>query len=335
MKLLVTKWDLGVGDHLWLEDSQPSDYIDNVVCEGCRAEMVPISQIENSHGAIGLRTGYCPTCGYIKRIRNLPLDWYKEHFSKRWLKRREEDVVENIYLFERLKPYIKPKGAVLDIGCGLGEMLLAFKHLNYDTYGVEPSEERGGKAQKYIKNVMIGTGEKYLETCSRKFDVISFFNVLQFVSDPFYLLGLAADKLNDGGLIFMKIGLFHKKNSFCQFSHLGVIHSSLSLYTFQMLLKEKQLVPIAYSEYPHEIILKKDTDGSALDTPNKIVEKMEIKDIENHVGNSLNIKWLRLFKRGSCKFHGRTVYLKSTHTIRQMLPVRFVYNTSSVPILLK
>ena len=217
MDIIVEKWEMKQSDHLWLEDSLLKDYILSDICDGCGATMESISQIANAHGEIGLITGYCPACGYIKRIQNLSSEWYEKHFSKKWLVKREEDVIEDSYLYNRLKPYIKQEGVILDVGCGLGERLLPFEKSGYDVYGVEPSEERSGKASKVLDNIVTGTGEEFLENCNKEFDVIYFFNVLQFVANPFYLLEIAAEKLKVGGIIFLKIGLFQNKGNFCQF----------------------------------------------------------------------------------------------------------------------
>ncbi len=52
-----------------------------------------------------------------------------------------------------------------------------------------------------MKNIEIGTAESYLANSKEKFDLIYFFNVLQFLENPYKVLELAINKLTENGKI--------------------------------------------------------------------------------------------------------------------------------------
>lgn len=334
MKILVEEMTIVDGDHLFLEDTSSNDYIDNKECDGCGSEMKPISKIQNTKGDVGLVTGLCPKCGYIKRIRNLSSEAYKNHFSNKWLVRRDEEIAENPYVYSRLKPYINQTGLVLDVGCGLGGSLLPFYKLGYDVYGVEPSKHRSEKGKAVMDNIETGTAEGYLGSISRKFDVIYFFDVLQYIENPFYVLEMAINHLTEDGKIFIKMGAFGHKSNFSQSSHLGINKNFVNLYSVLPLLKALNVFPVDYIHEPCELILsKKESPKSsqiialAVKTDENLVKK--------YVNKSLKLTRLKWLGGVTLKYQGRKTILKAERPVGDIFPVIFEHENNLVPILLK
>ena len=239
MKIEVKNWSFNNNDHLWLEDSDPNNYIYDDICEGCGSKMNEIAIIKNHKSQAGLITGLCPNCGYVKRLNNLPEEWFSEHFAKRWLKGKnshisdQQTLKEDHYVFNKLFKYM-PNDlnlSVLDAGCGIGQRLMPFNDYGFKVFGFDPSEHRTKIASDVMDNIEVNSAEDYFQDTNENFDVVYFFNVLQFVKDPFIVIEEASKKLSDGGLLFFSVGQFYNDANYVQFSHLGVIRSFLSLFS--------------------------------------------------------------------------------------------------------
>jgi len=338
MKVFVESWKDAQSDHCWLDESSCEDYVEDPTCYGCGCTMEVISEVLNSKGEVGLVSGLCPSCGYVKRTRNLSDNWYSNHFSKNWLKKRvNEQVVEDRYLYDLLVPFLGNKGRVLDVGCGIGTRLIPFKKAGFDVYGVEPSEKRSSTASSILGNVETATGEDYFSNCSCSFDLIYFFDVLQFIKNPFKLLSLAAERLEEEGLIYIHAGTFYLDHNFCQFSHIGVLQSFLSLYSLKKLFSDLNLSVALYSERPFEVVLRK---GRVEERSKSILEgskKITRRDLERFAQKTLKMYRLRIFRKVKLKLHfrGREVIIRIKGPFDKHFPISFIHNTSNLPILLK
>ncbi len=337
MKILVESWTSAETDHCWLDETFLEDYVEDSTCYGCGTTMEVLSEVVNSRGETGLVSGLCPDCGFVKRTRNLSNDWYSHHFSKNWLKQRVgEQVIEDRYLFELLIPFLPDRGRVLDVGCGLGTRLIPFKKAGFDVCGVEPSEKRSSAASAVLGDIETATAEDYLVDCSHSFDLIYFFDVLQFIENPFKLLSMTAEKLEDGGLIYMHVGAFHlSDNNFCQFSHIGVLRSFLSLYSLRELISDLNLAVVLHSERPLELVLRK---GRAEEETGRILEgarRITRRDMERFARSTLKMHRLRILKKLRLKFRGREVIIRTKDSYDKCLPVSFIHNASRLPVLLK
>jgi len=334
VKLVVKSMTNSDGDHLWLEDTSIDEYIDNSMCCGCGSEMKAISIIQNTTEQVGLVNGLCPQCGYIKKIRNLSVDTYTSHFSNKWLVRREEEVVGNKHVYDRLRPYISESGTVLDIGCGLGGSLLPFYNLDYDVYGVEPSKHRSEKAKAIMSNIETGTAEDYLDSSERYFDVIYIYNVLQFVENPFKIIEMAAKRLKDDGVLYIRVGAFGHKSNYSQSSHQGIIRNNLSLYALKSLIGKLNLFPIFSKNEPFELILSRKKSSKS----NQILSsamKIDERTVKKYVKRTLKLNWLRVFGKVKLSYSGRRTELIFKRSEGKELPVIFEHNSLAIPIVLK
>ena len=188
MKISVENWMLNKDDHLWFENTHEADYVFDNECNGCQDQMIEIAKVTSENGSSGLTTGLCPSCGFVKRTNNLSYDKYSDHFKRRWLsgsnsKISDQQVFkEDTYVFDQLGPHLPNKSnlSVLDAGCGIGQRLISFNKSGCQIYGFDPSEHRTDIASRSLPNIEVNTAESYLRADGPAFDVIYFFNVLQF-----------------------------------------------------------------------------------------------------------------------------------------------------------
>ena len=104
-----------------------------------------------------------------------------------------------------LKPYLKEKMKILEIGCSSGFMLLPLVELGHECFGVEPS----GVFSEFVKtkNIPVYNSIDELESIdnSNKFDLIMHFFVLEHISNPIHFLRKQLSFLKPGGNIIFEI----------------------------------------------------------------------------------------------------------------------------------
>ncbi|HEY5751323.1 MAG TPA: class I SAM-dependent methyltransferase [Chryseolinea sp.] len=95
--------------------------------------------------------------------------------------------------------------SLLDVGCGEGYFAALVKEtFHCEAWGVEPVYEASLEAQKKLDKVINGYFDTSLKI-ERKFDVISFNDVLEHLVDPWSALHYCKELLNPGGVIVTSI----------------------------------------------------------------------------------------------------------------------------------
>ena len=97
---------------------------------------------------------------------------------------------------------------LLDIGCGMGDMLYYFQKKGWDTYGIEPSlhfaKDLESKGIPYIAKMAEQLKPGDFRTLGR-FDVINLSMVLEHVGDPIGLMQVVMDNLlSDNGILTLE-----------------------------------------------------------------------------------------------------------------------------------
>lgn len=102
-----------------------------------------------------------------------------------------------------LGPDRPPRGArVLDVGCSSGAWLEVATDAGLEATGVEVGEATGAAARDRGLDVITGTlAEARPQLGDRRFDLITFWDVLEHLRDPRRELALARDLLSDGGSV--------------------------------------------------------------------------------------------------------------------------------------
>ena len=121
---------------------------------------------------------------------------YPEDYSKRIKEKRYYHRMKMINSF-------KNRGRILDVGCGGGFMLDVAREQGWEVVGTEYSEVAAEFARKNLNlRVYPGKLKSIKELLNeKKFDVISFWGVLEHVDDPLENLLIAKNYLSNDGII--------------------------------------------------------------------------------------------------------------------------------------
>lgn len=129
----------------------------------------------------------------------MEVGWHK---AEKHLKDNESTYLRRL---KYLKPYLKEKIKVLEVGCSSGFMLLPLVDLGHECFGVEPS----GVFSEFVKtkNIPVYNSVDELESTnnSNKFDLIMHFFVLEHISNPIDFLKKQLSFLKPGGNIIFEI----------------------------------------------------------------------------------------------------------------------------------
>lgn len=109
-------------------------------------------------------------------------------------RRRERELY---YKMRLLSP--KPRGSLLDVGCGEGSYLNFMRSLGWDVMGCEPDPKAAHIAKKrFDLNVIAGHVED-IDIPSNSFDAITLSHVIEHTPDPYKVLCRCFDLLSNGG----------------------------------------------------------------------------------------------------------------------------------------
>lgn len=99
----------------------------------------------------------------------------------------------------------KPRGTLLDVGCGTGEFLYEMQTHGWQTSGVE-TESRAAEYARTQYGLDVVSGD--LETCEfapQQFDVVTFWHVLEHLFDPVQTLKKVVRIMNDAGIALIAV----------------------------------------------------------------------------------------------------------------------------------
>ena len=103
---------------------------------------------------------------------------------------------------------LKPEGAsVLEVGCGPGLMLVAFRRRGWRVVGIERNEVAAETARQTLGPNTIAMSMESLPADAR-FDLIVLFQVLEHIGEPVALLRECARHLAPGGLLIANVPNF-------------------------------------------------------------------------------------------------------------------------------
>lgn len=116
-----------------------------------------------------------------------------------------EELSENQKAFLKYFPS-KKRGLLLDIGCGNGNFLKEAKKMGFEVFGIDYNEGRikNAKEKFGIKNAYAINWENFINLAEKenlKFDVITFFDVLEHQDDPKGFILSARKMLKQNGWI--------------------------------------------------------------------------------------------------------------------------------------
>jgi 2-polyprenyl-3-methyl-5-hydroxy-6-metoxy-1,4-benzoquinol methylase len=164
-------------------------------------------------------------------------DYYKDYIA---LSENEiyKNSIQNSYIkvLGLLSRY-KSINTILDVGCGMGEFVYAAKKLNYNVIGIEYSKNAVKNACRF--NLPVYQKDFFsTDFNSKKYDLITFFEVLEHVSNPFEFLKRANDLLTPNGLIYITTPNFNSLEHLILKNNWNVLHREhISYFNKRNLIK--------------------------------------------------------------------------------------------------
>jgi 2-polyprenyl-3-methyl-5-hydroxy-6-metoxy-1,4-benzoquinol methylase len=159
-----------------------------------------------------------------------PLEFVKEVYENEELRAYEEfhqgviDLSDDHFMFLRSYEGKADGLKLLDIGCGNGSFIYKAKELGFDVYGIDiDSKSIQAASEKFgLKNVYNMSLDEFVEYAKKeglKFDVITFFHVLEHQTDPSGFIQKVKELLNPGGKVFGAVP--NRDRLFAEFSRSG------------------------------------------------------------------------------------------------------------------
>jgi SAM-dependent methyltransferase len=99
-------------------------------------------------------------------------------------------------------------GRLLDVGCGIGSFLAEVRAAGFDVAGVELSAYAADRVRKGLQIPVLAPTLESLPAEGPRFDIITFWDVIEHVPDPEACIRRAHERLNPGGVILMTTGDF-------------------------------------------------------------------------------------------------------------------------------
>ncbi len=207
------------------------------VCNGKNFRIASTNSLLNSleKKYIYFPTVICNKCGHAQQLYRLSKNFYKFYYkdglnSNTCVNTYDKIRVKNTiirgkvlikFLKEKFNLNFKNK-KILDIGCGYGGMLKAFKEIGCEVFGIDPDSRTINVGKKLLKNInlKIIDAEK-LKFKRNFFDLIIINGSLEHVFDANIVIKKASSFLKDKGYLFLegKGYPLDKKENYFNFSH--------------------------------------------------------------------------------------------------------------------
>lgn len=149
----------------------------------------------------------CADCGHLWIATNSDQQRkIEESYSEEYSGYREDPYLSKVLRaelagrFARLAP---PPAAVLDVGCGNGQFLGLAKEAGYEVQGIDVSESAAGMCRK--RGIPAFSGDFLTAQFSRRYDLVTLWDVTEHLREPARFLGRARDLLNPNGILVLKI----------------------------------------------------------------------------------------------------------------------------------
>ena len=109
------------------------------------------------------------------------------------------------FIAMQIKKYFNPK-TVLDIGCAKGFLVLAFRNLSVEAYGVDISEYAISNAPNEVKQYLykVDIEQDSLPFKDNYFDFITFLGTIEYLHDHSHTLSEIRRILKGGGVIYLR-----------------------------------------------------------------------------------------------------------------------------------
>jgi 2-polyprenyl-3-methyl-5-hydroxy-6-metoxy-1,4-benzoquinol methylase len=185
------------------------DFFENVKCYNCGSTEIATSFIVNR-----FRHVRCKTCNMVyvnPRLKeSITHNLYAEPPYTEFYKIKLIPAIDyrrnvlGVKKFRQIIQHSKKIGKVLDIGCGLGEVLSVFKENGWDCTGIEFNEFAARFARENFQLNIINKSI-YDFDITEKYDVIMLWGVLEHFYDPKKILKKIHELLNDDAVLVLEV----------------------------------------------------------------------------------------------------------------------------------
>lgn len=186
-------------------------------CIACGStDFTKISECEFENGLTFFSTSICDKCAHVFRDIKPSEGWFNKGFRNRHdyqsasgIQPLNPKIEEQRYArYLAIAKYIKTKSdqpmTVMDVGCGPGTGLNAFRDLGFEVQGIEPDESRSSIGVKE-HGLKIYQGEFQTYSSEEKFDVIMFNHALEHFHNPEYFLNKIKDIAHKDTLLYIEV----------------------------------------------------------------------------------------------------------------------------------
>lgn len=219
----------------------------------------------------GVNYVQCKKCNHVytdRRLSDLGLKKYysedKKYFNEAYTKKSILDLRKKIFLpkIKFVNKYTKGKNW-LDVGSGDGTAVAVANSSGYRSVGIEISDTGRKFAKKFHKVELYDKPlENFVLENSKKWNVISFFGVLEHVTNPTQMIRLSNSLLEKHGIIALELPNYNSLSTYVQKlskipdRHL-IPYAHIMLYTVKSakyILEKNGFKPIAIWFYGMDMI---------------------------------------------------------------------------------
>ena len=199
----------------------------SIVCENCSESIKYHSSNIDAFTGNQFEIYFCSNC-FIGKT-NLNKDFsFEKYYPKNYYGKDGKKfnfIVEFIVLFFRYlrslfcyRLFNKKNIKLLDIGCGRGHFIYLLKKKGWLTYGTETSEISASIAKKKVgdEKIIVNKDLNEIKKIDINFDLITFWHVLEHLSNPKEIISIIEKKIINKGYIVVEVPNFdsiqHKIN---------------------------------------------------------------------------------------------------------------------------
>ena len=232
-------------------------------CEVCNSKKNSIIQKNISMGNdkfIEFPIVVCEKCGFVFQAIKFTKEFYHDFYSKFYRQNIYKDIkptdgfvkrqkfrANKLFNFLNSNYTFKKKGAILDIGCSVGEFLRPFLNMGWKCSGNDPDKGFVEYGKKYLKlpiQYEMAEDMKF----SHKFDLSLIIGSLEHCYDPNEVLKRIYNHTNKDGLIIISGRGIPRNSKKMYFNHNH--HRYLSYNSMDLILMKHGFRPILSTIYP-------------------------------------------------------------------------------------
>lgn len=179
-----------------------------MICSLCKRQSVPLHVLETQRdGTEEYRLYECSSClvQFWDPLKNPGAEWYENDIRYHGGDDHPLPANEN---HKTTLAYLAPRiGRLLDVGCGKGGFLKYAQEKGWDVYGLDFDAKVAGLADALVGcgRVAVADIVSYAAKTDKRFDLITFFDVLEHIDNHDEFMAAVRSLLAPGGFIAMSM----------------------------------------------------------------------------------------------------------------------------------